>query len=879
MTLALRALLLLQLLWVGCREPSPLDTSGPIADWPAFGGGLDGLRYSPLTQIDPTNVDRLEPVWSHHDPTRLELDPMPATSFQINPIVVGRTLYYCTPFMNVFALDAETGEERWRFEAGLGDVAGSPHPLRCRGVSHWRDPLPEPGRRCNTRIVFGTRAAELIALDAADGRPCDDFGEAGRVSLLDGIAGAGTRDYHPTSAPLVVGDRVIVGTLVFDNQRTDTASGVVRAYDIRSGRLLWSWDPAPTSWRERRGEGEAWVRGSPNVWSSLSADPERGLVFAPTGNPSPDYYGALRDGLDAFGSSTVALDMETGALVWQFQTVHHDLWDYDVPAQPELLEIPGVGAGRPAVLQPTKLGFLFLLDRETGRPLHPVEERPAPTEGAVAGEVLSPTQPWPTHLPPLHPTALEPWGFTPFDRRACAKAFARHRFDGFFTPPSREGSIQFPHSAGGMNWGGVAVDPVRGVAIANQTHVAQAIQLLSREAYAALADVPRQPLEERFPMEGTPWALRRMTLLSPLGAPCNAPPWGSLTAVDLRSGGILWTRPLGTTRDLAPFPLWLELGTPSFGGGIVTASGVYLIGATLDHFLRAFDAATGEEIWRERLPASVNGIPSTYRLDRDGRQLVVAGYGAGLTDADASTAPTLTAWALPWGPEGAMGKLLVLLERVPGDPVSAFRRRVVEDLSPRVAADGRTREVVQYLPIDDASGAEPAVDGMLAIRAPLSAIPALVRDLRRWAGEDLRVHAYRVRERQPRSWQRTWPVGQPSPGVRMIALMVRRPELDPIGFEDDWMERHTRIALSQTLGPLDYSQNVVIERLDADSPAIDGIAMEQFETTDFLARRIQLHPDQYRRGIDSASRFMDFERSRSALMIETVLEVDAPPGR
>jgi quinoprotein glucose dehydrogenase len=613
---------------LACSDPAPINYDGPTAAWHGFGGGHDGLRYSPLTQIDASNVEDLEVAWTHTDDNVPDLGPNVFATFQGSPTIVGDTLYYCTSFGKVFALDAETGVERWEFDSGLKRENIKGPPLRCRGLGHWLDATAPEGERCSERILFGTRDSELIAIDTKSGEPCADFGNEGRVSLSEGMGDAEPWAYHPSSPPIVVGNNAIIGALVYDNQRVATTSGVVRAYDVRTGELAWSWDPAPDNWKSRLEPGEKYVRGSPNVWSTFSADVERGLVFIPTGNPSPDYYASLRDGLDQYGSSTIALNAETGELVWQFQTVHHDVWDYDVPAQPELFQIEGVGGGRPAVAQPTKMGFLFLLDRETGEPLYPVEERPVPQAGSVEPEALSPTQPYPTHPAPIHDIELKPWGFTPFDHAACEEIFAKYRHDGLFTPPSLEGSITFPNTAGGMNWGGVAIDSERGIAIANQVHVAQVIEILTREEYNELAKTPVVFPDELAPMEGTPYGLRRRMLLSPFGAPCNRPPWGSLTAIDLRTGKPLWNRPLGTTRDLAPFPLWVELGTPNFGGGIATASGLYMIASATDHFVRAFDTLTGEEIWRGRLPGSSSSIPSTYRLTPESKQFVVLATGS-----------------------------------------------------------------------------------------------------------------------------------------------------------------------------------------------------------------------------------------------------------
>jgi quinoprotein glucose dehydrogenase len=622
--------LLLACAALACGAPPEIDFSGPTAEWRHYAGDPGGLRYSPLTQITAANVDRLELVWEHRSGDfHAGSKEHAGTAFQVNPLVVGDSLYYCTPFQRVFALDAESGEERWAFDPVLRSRAtGGPYPLGCRGLAYWEDASAAPDRACSRRLLYGTRDSELIALDAHIGEPCRDFGREGRVALREGLEpGIPDWEYYPTSPPVIVGDIAVLGALVADQLRTDNPSGVVRAFDVRSGALVWAWDPVPPGGGARAHRpGERWARGTPNVWSILSADPERGLVFVPTGNPGPDSYGGERHGVDFYGSSTVALDARTGRVVWHFQAVHHDVWDFDTPAQPQLFQIPGVGRGRPGVAQPTKMGFLFLLDRETGAPLYPVEERPVP-QGAAPGESLSPTQPFPTHPAPLHPERIEPWGFTPWDRRACEELLGRYRWDGFYTPPSLEGSLQTPHTSGGMNWGGVAIDPLNAIAITNQNHLVLVTRFVPREEFEKLDPAAVIYPQEAYPMKGTPYGLSRFTALSPFGAPCNKPPWGTLAAVDLRSGKVLWNRPFGTTRDSAPFPIWLELGVPNFGGGILTAGGVFLIGATWDRYFRAFDPRTGEELWRRRIPYAANSLPATYRLRKDGRQFVVVAAG------------------------------------------------------------------------------------------------------------------------------------------------------------------------------------------------------------------------------------------------------------
>jgi quinoprotein glucose dehydrogenase len=610
----------------------PIDDSGPTARWPQYAGSTAGLSFSPLTQITAQNVGALTLAWEHHSGDfGLTTATQSRTSFSARPIVPNDTLYYCTPYSNVVALDPETGAQRWRFDPKLRNrKLEGPYPLVCRGVSYWREPRLA-GAACEERILTATIDSELIALDARTGTPCAGFGNGGRVDLRQGVGAAPPWETYTTSPPLVLGDSVIVGALVSDNLRVDAPSGVIRAFDARSGALRWAWDPVPPGWKERvRAPGEPmYTAGTPNAWSILSGDPERGLVFVPTGNPSPDLFNAIRQGLDFYGSSVVALKAESGEVAWHFQTVHRDVWDYDVPAQPTLFQIPGVGGGRPGVIGLTKHGFMFLLDRETGAPLYPVEERPAP-QGGVADELLSPTQPWPTHPGPLVPTrvtASDAYGFTPIDRRDCREKIAALHNDGLFTPPSLEPSIVYPGTAGGPNWGGTSIDESKGVAYVNTMRAAMVAQLIPREEFERLDWRSVQYPTELYPMTGSPYGVKRGPLLSRFGAPCIPPPWGTLAAVDLKTGQKKWEVTLGTTRDQAPFPLWFKLGAPNLGGTLATAGGVVFVGATTDKFFRAFDAETGALLWDFRTPYTANATPMTYRLRKNGKQFVVVAAG------------------------------------------------------------------------------------------------------------------------------------------------------------------------------------------------------------------------------------------------------------
>jgi quinoprotein glucose dehydrogenase len=626
----IRSLLPPVLLAIASCGGSPVVDDGAVAGWPEYGGDKGGLRYSPLAQINRDNVDRLEIAWIHRSGDFSNGSATETkTSLSVTPILVEDQLVFCTPLNRVIAVDPETGAERWSYDPQVRNrhLEGTPSTRVCRGVAYWRDAGVEAPGACASRIFAATLDSELLALDARTGQPCRDFGDEGRVNLREGLDPAPAWERYPTSPPIVVRDVVVVGALVADNLRTDAPSGVVKGFDVRTGALRWAWDADPEA-------GDGTVRqhyrpATPNVWSILSGDEERGLVFLPTGNAAPDLFGGARGDLDRFGSSTVALDVTTGRVAWAFQTVHHDVWDYDVASQPALFQIDGVGGGVPAVAQATKTGHIFLLDRATGAPLYPVEERPVP-QGGVPGEKLAPTQPFPTHPAPLHPATLsadEAFGFTFIDRRDCREKLRQYRYDGIFTPPSLEGSIQYPSSMGGANWGSVAIDPVHGILYVNQTEIAQVVQLLPREEYdrggGPLGHFP----DEFYPQRGTAYGVKRTTLLSKWGAPCTPTPWGTLTAVDLKSGRVLWRSALGSTRDQAPFPLWLDLGTPNLGGSIVTAGGLVFVGATMDKFLRAFDARTGDEIWRQRLPFTASATPMTYRLRPDGRQYVVVAAG------------------------------------------------------------------------------------------------------------------------------------------------------------------------------------------------------------------------------------------------------------
>ena len=612
---------------------------------------LGGGGFSPLEQITPENVDQLEVAWHYHSGLSDPGDDVYRMS-QNTPILVDGNLYLCTPDARIIALDPETGEERWVFDSQLDLTRVSI--LNCRGVTHWRDASAEPGSACADRIVLGTVDARLLQVDAWTGKLCEEFGENGVVDLTAGIGQITRGEYAVTSPPLATGGLIVTGAMVFDNQRLDAPSGVVRAYDAKSGKQVWSWNPVPPGEQpisEDASGAPVYRRGTANAWSILSADEALGHVYVPTGNTSPDYWGGQRDGLDYYSSSVVALEIKTGKVAWRFQTVHHDIWDYDVTTQPTLLDFPQPnGRSIPALVIGTKMGYVFFLDRRSGKSIFPVEERPSPQAGVVAGDFVTPTQPYPTKPRPLHPETFTPddaFGFTFYDRRACRRLIEERLSDGIFTPPSLKGSLHYPGFIGGINWGSLAVDPQRRLVVVNTQRTATSVRLVPRDEYEqSVEDGSVVPGTQ--PQHGTPYAAEIFPLLSPFGAPCNPPPWGTLVGIEIPSGEVVWEVTLGSARDRAPFPIYLfaDTGSPNLGGPIVTAGGVTFIAATTDYFLRAFETASGKELWRGRLPTSGQATPMTYRVRPDGKQYVVITAGG---HASLGTPPgdSVVAFALP----------------------------------------------------------------------------------------------------------------------------------------------------------------------------------------------------------------------------------------
>ncbi|WP_313288699.1 membrane-bound PQQ-dependent dehydrogenase, glucose/quinate/shikimate family [Stutzerimonas nitrititolerans] len=622
----------------------PEGQAGRLAsEWTAYGGSSRGDRYSPADLITPENVGRLEKAWEYHtgDLPR-EGDPGELTN-QVTPLKVGDKLFICTPHSIAIALDADTGEERWRFDPAINADAEYYQHMTCRGLAFHdataygaaatRLAQPDaPVARCERRLFLPTNDGTLVALDVEDGKPCEDFGEAGVVDLKTGLGEGALGVYLPTSPPVVTEKLVIVGGSITDNGAVDSPGGVIRAYDVRSGLLVWNFDPGNPQASEPLPSGDTYVRSTPNSWTIATADEALGLVYIPTGNQTPDQWGVPRTAeAERFTDTLVALDLNTGQVRWEFQTVHHDLWDRDLPSQPTLVDIDGPQGKVPAIIQPTKRGDLYVLDRRTGEPIVPVEDVPVP-QGTVEGDHTAPTQPVSalSYAPgePLYERDM--WGGTPLDQMMCRIQFRQLRYEGDFTPPSEQGSLIYPGNVGTFNWPSVAVDPSRQLLFGAPNYLAFVSQLVKRREVDP--DERRGGGETGLqPNLGAPYMVRLEPLLSVLGLPCQAPPWGFVTAVDLRSMKPVWMHKNGTSRDSAPLGIPLPVGTPALGGPVVTAGGVAFMSGTLDYYLRAYDMQNGKELWKGRLPAGGQATPMTYVSEKTGKQYVVqmaGGHGS-----------------------------------------------------------------------------------------------------------------------------------------------------------------------------------------------------------------------------------------------------------
>ncbi|MDB5428981.1 MAG: glucose dehydrogenase [Caulobacter sp.] len=618
-------------------EPSTMAVG---ADWPAYGGTYSARRYTPLNQITPQNVSHLKRAWLIHT------GDLPRTDFakdkygaENTPLKIGDTLYVCTPMSLVIALDPATGKERWRYDPKVPDKF-IPYTAACRGVSYYATPGANPTAECATRIIEGTLDARLIAIDARTGRPCSGFGQGGQVNITTGMGQVTPGMVSITSAPTIVRGVVITGHQVLDGQDRHAPSGVILAYDAVTGAQRWAWDLKRPDLTGQPKPGDEYSRGTANSWTTASGDEALGLVYIPTGNSAADYLSASRSPLEnQYASSLVALDATTGKVAWSFQTVHKDVWDYDLGSQGTLVDYPGANGPVPAIVLPSKKGDIYVLDRRTGQLLTPVQEQPAPG-GGVEPDQRAPTQPnslWHT-LRKADLTEASMWGMSPIDQMICRIQFRLSSYKGFYTPPETTRRwIEYPGYNGGSDWGGVAVDPVRGVIVANYNDTPNYNRLIPRAQADRMGWAPRG--QERGgniaggaegagdPQAGTPYAIQvnagwRMPFTQLL---CKTPPYGGIRAIDLRTGRTIWDRPLGSARENGPFNLHsglpFEIGTPNNGGAVVTASGLVFVAATTDNLFRAIDLATGKTVWEDRLPAGGQATPMIY--EQGGREYVV----------------------------------------------------------------------------------------------------------------------------------------------------------------------------------------------------------------------------------------------------------------
>ncbi|GHC72332.1 glucose/quinate/shikimate family membrane-bound PQQ-dependent dehydrogenase [Limoniibacter endophyticus] len=615
----------------GKRIANEPNTGNPVppGEWHQYGRTNYGQRWSPLDTITPENVAQLEEVWRYQTGDVKRPDDVSETTYQVTPLKIDNRLYLCTPHNIAIALDAATGREVWRYDAQSGMNPDRQHQT-CRGVTYWDTgaaPATE-GPACVQRVYMPTADARLLALDAETGELCTSFAEGGTLRLERGMPYNPAGYYYSTSPPVAVNGLLIIGGAVNDNFSIYSQSGVIRAYDILTGELRWNWDSGnPDDTAPINVEaGETYTANSPNSWSVFSVDEQRGLVYIPLGNQVPDQLGMGRSpAVEEHSSSIVALDVNSGQRRWVFQTVHHDLWDMDVPAQPVLIDLERDGQTLPALVGPTKQGDIYVLNRETGEPILSVSEEPAPG-GAIPEDFTAPTQP--TSALTLKPEPLrerDMWGVSIFDQLYCRIQFHQLKYEGRYTPPSLQGTIVYPGNFGTFNWGSVAVDPERQVMFGMPTYLAFTSRLVPR------ADIP--PKEEGETAseqglnrnEGAPYGVVMGPFLGPLGIPCQSPPWGYVAGADLTNGQVAWMHKNGTVRDMSPVPLPIKMGVPGIGGPIITRGGVAFLGAAVDDYLRAYDLTTGEQLWQARLPAGGQSTPMTYEQDDRQYVLIVAG--------------------------------------------------------------------------------------------------------------------------------------------------------------------------------------------------------------------------------------------------------------
>ena len=649
------------LLTAAMFDPSPLPVG---SDWPAYGGTYAAQRYSPLGQITPDNVAKLERAWIYNTGDMPKGDPKKSKyGAETTPLKIGNTLYLCSATNILIALDAGTGKQLWRYDPGVAEES-IPYTAACRGVVYYADPAAPAESECAARIIEGTLDARLIAVDARTGRPCSGFGTNGAVDITRGMGRVTPGMVSITSPPTIVRGVVVTGHQVLDGQERDAPSGVIQGFDAVTGAKSWAWDMVNPQWRADPPEGQEYARGTPNMWTIASGDEQLGLVYLPMGNSSVDYWsGTRRPQENEFSTALVAIDVTSGRPRWHFQTVRRDVWDYDLGAQATLIDYPGSRGSVPALLLPSKQGDIYVLDRRTGRPIFPVEERPVPRTG-VEPHLRAPTQPFSTYHTLAKPQLRERdmWGMSPIDQMICRIQFRRAEYKGIYTPPTSDKRfIQYPGYNGGTDWGGITVDPARGVVIANYNDMPNYNRLIPRKEADRLGFPP--PRSEarggdmgggghgsRDPQVGAPYAIAvnpgwRLPLT---GLLCKRPPYGGIRAIDMRSGRTIWDRPFGTALRNGPWNipsrLPINIGTPNNGGPVVTAGGVIFIAAATDNLIRAIDLKTGKTLWQDTLPAGGQATPTVYEVN--GKQYLVIMAG-GHHFMETPIGDALIAYALP----------------------------------------------------------------------------------------------------------------------------------------------------------------------------------------------------------------------------------------
>lgn len=621
------------------QPATPLVSGTPT--WDSFHGQLNAQKYSPLTQITADNVGKLTKVWEFHtgDVSDGKGDT-PATVWSATPIFANDTLYIGTPFDRLIALDPGTGKEKWHYDTKSSRKALTQPVLKNRGVSYWQAKNPVSGEACQKMVYMGTVDGKLFALDADSGKPCSGFANNGVLDLNQWNTVNAKYPLSVLQPPTVVGNHLLVGWAGKDWAYAEAPPGTVFSVNAQTGKLEWTFEAIPAEIRKRT--------GTANVWTHMSADEANGLVYLPVSSPSPNYWGGNRVDAIPLGTSTTALDINTGKVVWSRQWVHHDVWDYDINSAPTLMDITVDGKQIPALIQATKQGFLFVVNRLTGEDVWPIEERPVPQgDGSVQGEVLSPTQPFPTKPAPLLDQSKKPeiWKLADIvGGGQCSRLWDNLTYEGMYTPPTTkgEGTLTYPDSAGGVQWGGVAFDPQKQIAIVNTSHIVQYVKLYSREDYDN-ADKDSGNESGFAPQEGAPYGMRLLVASNWLGMPCWQPPFGEIVALDMHTGDVKWRRPVGASQQYGFF-MPESWGSPTIGGPAVTAGGVIFIGASMDAKVRAYSVESGEELWSDQAEAPAVANPSVYEYK--GRQYVafVAGGNTILKD---QVGDQVVAYALP----------------------------------------------------------------------------------------------------------------------------------------------------------------------------------------------------------------------------------------